>query len=174
GEDVEAEEEVGAELSGVDYRLEVAVGGAPQPHVRPLRAAGADALEGALLEDAEDLRLDGERQLANLVEQEGAALRELEAAGLSAVGAGEGPLLVPEELVLHQRLGDGRAVDGDERPRPAGGEGVQGAGGELLARAALAGQEHRAVGGGDPGQQAEGGADPRMPADDGGRAGRRE
>ena len=35
---------------------------------------------------------------------------------LRAGGAGEGALLVAEQLVLEQRLRDGRAVDGDERP----------------------------------------------------------
>ena len=35
--------------------------------------------------------------------------------GLRADGAGEGALLVAEQLRLHQRLGDGGAVDLDER-----------------------------------------------------------
>ena len=44
-------------------------------------------------------------------------LGEGEAAGLVPLGAGEGARLVAEELGLEQRVGQGRAVDGDERRR---------------------------------------------------------
>src|SRR6202008_933278 len=59
-------------------------------------------------------------------------------------GAGEGALLVAEELALEQRVGQRGAVDGDERLAPARGEVVDGLGDELLAGAALALDEHGA------------------------------
>ena len=83
--------------------VEVAVGGRHQPDVGPQGLAAAHALEGPLLEHPQHLALHAQRQLADLVEEEGAALGELEAARLPAVGAGEGPFLVAEELVLDQR-----------------------------------------------------------------------
>ena len=69
---------------------------------------------------------------------------------LAAGGAGEGALLVAEQLVLQQGLGDRRAVDGDEGALGAGGELVQRAAHQLLAGAALAEEQHGGVGAGRP------------------------
>ena len=74
--------------------------------------------------------------LPELVEEERAAVRLLELSPVTAGGSGEGPLLVPEELALDERLRDGRAVDGDEGPLRALAHRVEGPGRELLARAA--------------------------------------
>ena len=65
----------------------------------------ADALEPAFLEDAEQLGLHGQRNLADLVEEDGAAVGQLEPALALADGAGEGPFLVAEELAFQQRFG---------------------------------------------------------------------
>ena len=80
----------------------------------------------------------GERQLADLVEEERAALRRLEGALPGRDGAGERAPLVAEELALDQALGQRRAVDGDERRRRVRAEPVQVARDQLLAGAALA------------------------------------
>ena len=47
----------------------------------------ADALEAAVLQDAQELGLEQGVEVADLVEEEGAALRELEAAGAARGGA---------------------------------------------------------------------------------------
>ena len=68
-------------------------------------------------------------------------MRELELSELARVGAGEGALLVAEQLRFHQRLRDGRHVDRDKGlagPRAAL---VNGARHQLLAGPALAGDE---------------------------------
>ena len=70
--------------------------------------AAADALELALLEDAEELGLGLQGQLADLVEEEGAAVGQLEAADPPGDGAGEGALLVAEQLALDQARRAGR------------------------------------------------------------------
>src|SRR5204862_103390 len=70
------------------------------------------------LEDPQELHLHGRRDRAELVEEEGPAARELEVALLAAVGAGEGALLVAEELTLEEGVGQGPAVDGEEGPLP--------------------------------------------------------
>jgi hypothetical protein len=95
---------------------EVAVGGRDDAHVHRQRRRAADALDLALLEGAQELRLEARVHLAHLVQEEGAARGLLEAPDTAAVGAREGPLLVPEELALEERLGDGGAVHLDERP----------------------------------------------------------
>ena len=61
---------------------------------------------------------------------------------LSAIGVRERALHVPEELALEQRLGERAAVDGDERPCRRGPCVVERARDELLAGAALAGDQH--------------------------------
>ena len=85
------------------------------------------------------------RQVADFVEEQRAAMRQLEASGLAGVRAGERALLVAEQLRLEQRLGNRRAVDGDERAVGAVAERVQRAREELLAGAALPEQQHRRV-----------------------------
>ncbi len=106
-------------------------------------AAGADAEHLPLLEDAEQLDLDRHGQVADLVEEDGAALGRLEEARAGLERPGERALLVAEELALEEGLGEGRAVDREERaPRPRRGA-VEGAGQHVLADARLAEDEDR-------------------------------
>ncbi len=77
--------------------------------------AAADALDHALLQEAQQLGLQRQRHVADLVEKQRAAVGELELAGRLPHRAGEGALLVAEQLALEQRFRDGRAVDRDER-----------------------------------------------------------
>src|SRR5205085_9346330 len=88
-----------------------------------------------------DLR--GGLHLGNLVEEQRAAMRQLEDAGAPVVGAGEGPFLVTEDLALEQRIGNLRAVDGDKGERRSRAELVNRLGRELLAGSRLAADDHR-------------------------------
>ncbi len=81
--DVEAVEEVFAERAGGDELLEVAVGRRDEAHVDADRLDAADALELALLQRAQELDLHLDGDLANLVEEQRAAVGELEAPGLA-------------------------------------------------------------------------------------------
>ena len=65
-------------------------------------SVAAHALELALLQHAQQLRLQLEGQLADLVEEQRAAVGQLEAPELPRQRAGERPLLVPEQLALDQ------------------------------------------------------------------------
>ena len=98
-----------------------------------LRAA--DARERPLLQHAQQLHLHRRLHLADLVEEQRAAVGELEDAACGVVGAGERALLVAEQLALEQRLGDRRAVDRDERERRARAELVDRLRDQLLAGA---------------------------------------
>src|SRR6185436_5637236 len=93
--------------------------------------------------DAQQLRLHRHRHLADLVEEDRAAVRELEAPGLLAGRSREGSLLVAEELALDQRLGQRRAVEGDERSLAARRHRVDDARHQALAGAALAADQDR-------------------------------
>ncbi len=82
-------------------------------------------------------------QLADLVQEQRAAVRLLERALVRADRAGERALLVAEQLALDELLADRRAVHRDERALGARAAGVDGAGDQLLAGARLAENRHR-------------------------------
>ena len=81
-----------------------------------VHAVAADGTHVAELQDAQELRLQAERHVADLVEQQRPAvgLGEQALAGLDR--AGEPAANVPEELALEQLLRDGRRVDRHEGP----------------------------------------------------------
>src|SRR5215831_5639087 len=128
----------------------VAVGRGHDPNVNLDLRLAPDPANHAVLENAEILHLQSRAHLRDLVEEDGAAVGQLEETRLTLVRAGEGALLVAEELALHQGLGDGRAVDGDEWPLAPIAHLMNGPGDQLLARPRLTGDQDRGVAG--PGQ----------------------
>ena len=83
--------------------------------------------------------------LADLVEQQGAAVGRLELADAAGEGAGEGALLVAEQFRFQQVLGDRGTVQGDERARRRGGSGGGCAAPAPPCRCRFAGDQHRGV-----------------------------
>ena len=77
-------------------------------------SVAADGLNLAALEESQQFGLHLQAHLADFVEEDRAAVRRFEPPHAIAVGAGEAAADVPEELGLEQRVGDRRAVDGDE------------------------------------------------------------
>ena len=104
---------------------------------------------------------------ADLVEQEGAAVRRLEFTEAAGDGAAEGAPLMAEQLAFQQVLGDGGAVQRDEGAGGAAGAAVDVAGQHLLAAAALAGDQDACLGAGDLLGAADRGQHGRVPRDDG-------
>src|SRR2546422_8036371 len=124
------------------FRSEVAVAGRDQAqgHLQLLRAA--QPAKPPTLEHVEQLRLQLGSELRDLVEKQRAAVRYLDEAALRFAGVGEGPLLVAEQLGLEQAWGKRRAVDLHEPPYRMRARVVDGAGDQVLARAAFAEQQH--------------------------------
>ena len=150
-DDVEAVEQVLAERLLGDEIAQVLVGRGDDPDVhRGPHAIGSDLLQLAGFEEAQQQALHAQRHLADLVEEQRAAVGHLELPLLVAIGAGETALDVAEQLRLEQRLGQPGAVDGDEGPRRADAVGVYRARHQLLAGAALAGDQHLGFGAGGP------------------------
>ena len=79
---VEAVVEVFAEAAGGHFIAQQAVGGGDDAHVERHRRAAAEALDFALLQHAQQLGLQRQRHLGDFVEQDRAALRLLELAGV--------------------------------------------------------------------------------------------
>src|SRR5205814_2092406 len=118
-DDVEPVEQVTAERSVRDRRLQVLVRRRDEAEVDGFRLAPAHRLDLALLQDAEQLALQRQRHIADLVEEERAAAGELEATLPRLRRAGEGAFHMPEQLRLEQVLRDRGAVHGDERSQRA-------------------------------------------------------
>ena len=137
--------EILAEAALGDHRVEVLVRRADDARVDRDRLAAADALDHALLEEAQQLDLERQRNVADLVEEKRAGLRQLDLADVRFDRASEGAALVPEQLRFEQVLRDRRAIDGDELALAAA-RLVHSAREQLLARAARAQQHDGNVG----------------------------
>ena len=147
-DDVEAVEEIFAEVAVGDLLFEILVGGGDEADVDVERLGAADGSKQLLVERAQDLGLGLEAHVADFVEEEGAAVGALEGAALLGRAAGLRAVAIAEELGLDVVLGDGGAVELDEDAIAAQALGVHGAGDEFLAGAGFAVDEHAAVGGG--------------------------
>ena len=107
--------EVLAKLAVADHLLQVFVRRRDDSHVRRQRLVAADPLEGALAEKPQQLDLRRLVDIADLVEEQRAALGLLEPPDATLVRAGVCPLLVAEQLALKQRRRQRSAVHSDHR-----------------------------------------------------------
>ena len=102
-----------------------------------------------LLEHAQKPHLHAGRHLADLVEKQRPLPGHFEKPLFEGHGSGKGPLLVAEKFAGQQLLGKRPAVDGQKPVGALQAGGMDGPGHQLLARAGLAEDEHRGVGGRD-------------------------
>ena len=142
GQHVEAVVQIFAKAASGNLGLQVAVGGGNHAHVHGHGLGAAHRVDHALLQHAQQLDLQLQRQVANLVQEDGAVLRQLKAPDPVGHGAGKRALAVAKQLALNQVLGDGRAVDGHKVGAGAVRQIVQGTRHNFLARAALARDQH--------------------------------
>ncbi len=148
-DDGDAEEEIPPERVLIHHGGEIAVRRREDAGAEGDGLVRAEALEAAVLQRAEELRLAREAELADLVEQERAVPGGLEGALARRDGAREGPALRAEQLRFEQVLRDGGAVDHAERRLGARALLVDEARDEGLSDAALAEEERAGVGGGE-------------------------
>src|SRR5262249_43389625 len=140
---------------GADLFGEIAGRCGHDAHVDVERLLPAHSPDLARLDDAQKLGLQIERELADLVEEDGAGARPLERPLVLVHRAGEGAALMTEELALDERRRNGAAVDDLERAGGALARGVDRAGEDILARSGLAGKKDRGVARGDALEQSE-------------------
>ena len=152
-DDVQAVEEIGAEFAPLDRLLERLRGGRDDADVHPLGLATTHSTDFALLQHAQELGLQVEGEVADLVEEQRTFVRDLEEPHPIRDRAGERALRVSEELGLQELSGNRRAVDGGETALGPGAQAMNGPSEHLLARAALAGDEHRGIVLGHPARQ---------------------
>ena len=125
--------------------VEVAVRAGDHPHVDAPRAVRADGRDDALLEYAEERHLERGTRVADLVEEDAAAIGLDEEPGAVLGGSGERAAHVAEELDLAQLVGDRTEVHRDEAAARRAAVGVDRLGHELLAGAGLAVNQDRRV-----------------------------
>ena len=144
-DDVQPIVEVVAELPLRDQRLKVAMRGRHDAHVHESRRVLSQAPHLVALERAQELHLCRERHVADLVQEQRAAVRFLHEPRSVGHRARERSAGITEQLALDQRFRQRPHVHRDERPLRSLGEDVQRARDQLLARAALAEDQDRAV-----------------------------
>src|SRR5687767_1332685 len=93
---IQAIVEVETGRAGLDELLQVAVGSANHARLNADGIVAAEALDGTFLQYPKQPDLQGSGQLADLVEEYGAAARGLKAAAPERTSAREGALLMPE------------------------------------------------------------------------------
>ncbi len=114
--DAQSVPKVLAELTRRNQLGQVPVGGRNHANVNPgQRRIGAYCLNLTVFQEPQQQRLHAQAHLADLIEEERAAMRELELTHLVSVGAGEASFDVSEELRLEQRFRKSRAIDRDKR-----------------------------------------------------------
>src|SRR5262249_31751413 len=99
---VEPVEQVSSKGAISHGRLQIAVRRLNDPDVGPDGPAASHSLEFVILQHAQQHDLGLGRQLADLVEEEGAAVGQLEAAVAPLDGSGKRALLMTEELRANQ------------------------------------------------------------------------
>ena len=148
-EHVQPEEKILAEAAGGDRAGQIGIRERHQARVHAQRFGAAEALEGALLEHAQQLRLHSGSERRDFVEHDGAALRHLEASRLARHGAGERAALVAKKLGFDKLRRQAGAIDFQERRVAARAALVNPARELIFAGAAFAGDQQRGGGFGE-------------------------
>ena len=119
-------------------------------HVHRPPLARSEHFEGAVLQHAQ--QLDLRRRRRGRQSRRGRSCRRAPARSgpCDRARVGEGAAHVAEQLAFEQRRRDAAEIDLDERTGAAPAVAVDGVGDQLLARAALAGNQHRRIGRADP------------------------
>ena len=139
--------EIASECSSSLISREIVIGRTNKPKFALAPGITAYALERALLNNSEELGLEGPGELTHLIKEKGSAIRHLEGSLARSSGPCECAFFVTEEFASGQGRNNGAAVKDnksllvwawvelmDELSYP------------LLARAALAGDQHGRVG----------------------------
>src|ERR1035437_8454843 len=142
GHDVYTVIQVAAECARLDHLLQVAVGGEQDSKVQRDQFIAAQPAELLLLQDAQQLHLGVETELADLIQQQGPFSGLLQVADPRPRGAGESPTLVSKQLRFNQRFRNGAAGHRDEGLLGAVPCVVNGSGNQFFACAALSGDQN--------------------------------
>ena len=126
------------------------------------RAGTTERRDLAFLQHAQERGLRGEREIADLVEEQRPAIRATDEARAIVYRTGERALLRPEQLALHELVGERAAVHGDHRARALAHR-MDALREHLLAGARCTAENNRDLRGCDPRERAETGGEAIVP-----------
>jgi hypothetical protein len=115
GVHVEPIQQILSKPSGLDFPLEISVGGCDHAGRDPDRSIATEAHDFPLFEHAQQLRLSGQWKLTDLIEEQRSSAGVFERTAAQAIGPGECTALVAEQLAFDELLWKRSAVHGDER-----------------------------------------------------------
>ena len=145
-DDVQAVEQVFAELARLHQGFEVLVGGGDDAHVDLDRCVPADTVELAVGQHTQQAGLRIGRHVTDFIQKQGAAVGLLKAPAAQVGCAGKRAFFVAEQLGLHQVFGDGGHVQRNKGRGSTRAVAVQGVGDQLFAGARLAIDQYGDVG----------------------------
>jgi hypothetical protein len=119
GEDVEAEEQIFPEGAAAHRIAQISIGGCYHARVYSHHRLSADSLKLAGLERPKQLCLSFLTQVADLVEKQRPAMRQLESSKAALSGSSEGSPLVPEHFGFDQVPWNRGTIHSHKRPGPA-------------------------------------------------------
>ena len=138
------------EAPGGDRLLEIGVRGGDEANIDARRLFTPQRLDLAALQGAQQQRLHFLGSLADLVEEERAAVGAAEVAPPRVLGAGVGSPRRPEQLGGGERRRQGAHVERQERPVAPAARAMESRGHKLLSGPRFATQQHRDIEVGDP------------------------
>ena len=141
--------EILAEFSLANHLCKVAVSRGNDPHINMNSPGASQPFKLLLLQHAQQLCLQFERNVSDLVQKERASIREFEAPLLLHQRAGERPLLVSEQFALEQSRWNRGAVHLYQVAVTPRAEFVNSLRKHFLPGPSLAGEQHGGVGGRD-------------------------
>ena len=148
---VQAVKQVLTEGSRLNAGFQIGVRGRHNPHINLVCLGGTHSGHLALFNHRKQLLLHQGRQVANLVQEQGAAIGLFHTPLLCGGGAGEGSLFMTEEFALEQGFRNAAHVNGHHSLAVSGGKAMQFVRHHILSRTVLAGDQHIGVCGGNAG-----------------------
>src|SRR5262249_27899517 len=142
--------QIAAESAFRDLALKIPMRRGNHPDIDLSGVRGSDPLERPLLQYTQQLCLQLRREIADLVEEQRAPMRQLETALAQRHRAGERAAFVTEQLALDECRRQCCAVHDDEHRRPSLASTMDRPCKQLLPRTGLTEQQHRAVRRRDP------------------------
>lgn len=145
-DDIETKIKIFTKDSLIDAFFKVAASGGDDAHIGLSRDIFTEPLVFALLEQTQQFGLNFQREVADLIEEKGAAGGGFDFAPMVANSASEGASDVAEKVAFQQFFGEARATHGDERLIGEMALLVNGTGDNAFASAAFAHDQDRGGG----------------------------
>src|SRR6266480_2058587 len=111
-----------------------------------MRPPASESFEFLFLQDSQEFRLKGQRNVSNFIQEQCPTVSQFESADFLPDCAGKSALLMPKQFAFHQIEGDGGTIYFKKRTPPTGTEVMDGSRDQLLARPRFSQYQHSGIG----------------------------